>query len=93
MTATMPCLGDLRALGVVVTAGVIEPEPCPCGEIGAVTTVRVYGDPASDLPVLDPVDAGGVECCWEFCALEVAGRAVSEQDSRSRRPIRVEVTL
>jgi hypothetical protein len=92
MTATVPCLDDLRRLGVRVTIGDIDAVPCPCGELGAVTTVRVYGDPAPHIDILQPVSPDGVECCLEFCALEVTGRALSEQDSRSRTPIRVEVS-
>lgn len=93
MTAAALHIEDLQLPGTVVTVGDIDPVQCPCGELGALTTVRVYGDPAQNIDVYEPVDPGGAECCREYCALEVIGRALSEQDTRSRHPIKIEVTL
>lgn len=55
----------------------IAPDQCEfCGEAGAVTTVRVYGQPAPDCPDLHPVDVA--EVCG-LCAPAVIARAQSEK--------------
>lgn len=59
-----------------------------CGDVGALATVRVYGEPAEDLDDIEPIRLK--EICPQ-CAPEVILRASAEQDSRSRLPIRVEV--
>lgn len=66
------------------------PEQCEfCGGVGALATVRVYGEPDEQIDDIEPVRLK--EICPENCAVTVILRAVAEQDPRSRRPIRVEV--
>jgi hypothetical protein len=88
MTATLPALADLDLPGVDLILGTVDRHECPwCGMQDAVTTVCVTGEPAPH--IVTPID--GDICVCRACAPEVVGRALAEQDRRSRRPIRVEV--
>jgi hypothetical protein len=90
VTATLPSIDDLRGLGADVTVGEVPRVECPwCAMEDAYTTVRVTGEPPEH--IVTPID-GDVLICRR-CAPEVIGRAVAEQDQRSRRPIPVEVDL
>lgn len=77
----------LARSGVEVTIGDIPRDDCPwCDEEGAVTTVRVHGDPDESLH--SPIHT--TDCCG-LCANELVDRALSEQSDYSRAPIRVEI--
>jgi hypothetical protein len=66
---------------------------CPwCMTDGQITTVRVYGDPAENTEVYQPLEVA--ETCHE-CALGEHGpvrQARIEQDPTSRNDIRVEIS-
>ncbi|QFU87838.1 hypothetical protein [Amycolatopsis sp. YIM 10] len=98
-TEILPALGELtvvdelRAMrGVVVT---VDPhfagQQCEwCQQFGAVTSVRIYGEPAPDTPYSNPLDVAET-CGCRACALGAVNQALTEQDRNSNRDIRVEV--
>lgn len=76
--------------GTVVTAGDIDRAPCTwCQDVGAVTAIRVHGDPSPHSSTVRPVE---MEDCCVGCAPSLVDRALAEQDPRSKHPIRIEVS-